>query len=72
MKTPFPHTEAAITGIKSKGRNDNIEVHYHCRMLELKDIPMIACIKWFHVDCEAVPKKILDDSQADWFCCYCK
>ena len=72
--TPFPHTEAAITRIKSKGRDD-IEVHCHCRMPELKDVSMIECTtcsKWFHVDCEGVPKKILDDSKADWFCRYCK
>ena len=71
----FPHTKLT-NGIKSlsKGRDD-IEVHCHWRMPEFKDIPMIECTKcskWFHADCEAVTKQILDDSQADWFCYYCK
>lgn len=70
---PFPHTKVVTTGMKSK--TDDTEVHCHCRMPELKDIPMIECSKcskWFHIDCEAVPKQILDDSLADWFCHYRK
>ena len=72
--SPFPHTEVT-TVIKSMRARDDIEVHCHCRMPELKDVPMIECTKctkWFHADCEAVTKQILDDSQVEWFCRYCK
>ena len=65
---PFPHL-ALITTSKSNERDD-IEMHCHCRMPELKDIECTS--KWFHVDCEVVPKLALDDSRAHWFCCYCK
>ena len=71
---PFPHSETVTRGIRSKERDD-FEVHCHCRMPELKGIPMIECTKcskWFHVDCEVVSKQVLDDSQAEWFCHYCK
>ena len=40
------------------------------RMPEIKDIPMIECTKcrkWFHVDCEVIPKQALHYSQADLF-----
>ena len=37
-----------------------------------KKIECTKCSKWFHVDCEVVPKQVLDDSQAEWFCHYCK
>lgn len=60
-----------------KSERDDIEVYFQCRMPEIKDIPMIECSKcskWFHVDCEAVPNQILDDSlaESDRFCYYCK
>ena len=48
--------------IKSKQRRDDVEVHCHFRMLELKDIPITECIKcskWFHVGLRlrSVPKQ---------------
>ena len=70
---PFPYTGAINTGMKSK--RDDIEVHCHCRMPELKGVPMIECSKcsdWFHVDCEVVPNDILEDSLADWYCKDCQ
>ena len=63
-----PYTGAINTGMKSK--RDDIEVHCHCRMPELKGVPMIECSKCsnlFHVNCEVVPNDILKDSLADWY-----
>ena len=50
------------------GKRDDIEVHCHCRMPELKGVPMIectSCSKCYHVDCEAMPNKVLEDSLAE-------
>ena len=44
-------------------------------MPELKGVPMIectSCSKWYHVDCEAVPDKVLEDSLAEWNCKDCQ
>ena len=76
--TPFPCTKRYL-GVDVPGHfkpkcRDDIEVHCHCRMPELKDVPMIECTKcnkWFHIDCEAVPGEILDNSRAEWFCKHC-
>ena len=68
---PFPHLAARNTG---PGKRDDIEVHCHCRMPELKGVPMVecsSCSKWYHVDCEAVPGKVLADSLAKWNCKDC-
>ena len=68
----FPHSAARNTGPRKR---DDIEVHCHCRMPELKDVPMIECTccsKWYHVDCEAVPDKVLEDSLAEWNCKDCQ
>ena len=35
---PFPHSAARNTG---PGKRDDIEVYCHCRMPELKGVPMI-------------------------------
>ena len=72
---PFPHTKVTTRIESLSKRRDDHEVHCHCRMPELKDVPMIECTKcskWFHADCEPVTKQILDNSQADWFWHYCK
>ena len=48
---PFPHS-AFTTTIKSKARDD-------------MDIPMLECTKrskWFHVNCEVIPKLALEES----------
>ena len=76
--TPFPCTKrymgVAVPGNFKPKCRDDIEVHCHCRMPELKDVPMIECTKcnkWFHIDCEAVPEEILNNSKAEWFCKHC-
>ena len=46
-----------------------------CRMPELKGVPMIectSCSKCYHVDCEAMPDKVLEDSLAEWNCKDCQ
>ena len=71
--TPFPSkqcTEISASAI------DKIEIHYHCRMPELKTTPMIEftnCSKWYHIGCcQGIPKKCLDDSTVLWLCSSCK
>ena len=76
--TPFPSTKrylgaAAPDNFKPKCRDD-IEVHCHCRMPEVKGKAMIECTqcnKWFHIDCEVVPENVLDNSADEWFCNFC-
>ena len=72
--TPFPHKRKVESATMTKSRDD-IEVHCHCRMPELKDMVMIECTEcngWFHVECETVPMVTLDNSEAEWFSCHCK
>ena len=35
-------------------------------------IECTSCSKWYHVDFEAVPDKVLEDSLAEWNCNDCQ
>ena len=50
---------------------DDIKVHCHCRMPEMKGTAMIectSCLKLFHVVCVKAPTKNTKD---EWFCQSC-
>ena len=71
--TTFPQRKG--TSSKRAIVYDEIKVHCHCRMPELKNVAMIecnSCCNWFHVFCDNVSKKCLDDSSTEWFCNNCR
>ena len=71
--TPFP-----LKSSSSSSRvitSDNIEVHCHCRMPELKNVAMIQCnycAVWYHVLCEDVSEDCIANVELEWFCRTCK
>lgn len=71
--TPFP-----VTNLKGKTARkivcEDIEVHCHCRIPEMKNVAMIECTgcsRWFHVFCVVVDETCLDNSGIEWFCQKC-
>ena len=72
--TPFPQA-ANRPASKRAVVQDEIEIHCHCRMPELKNVAMIECcfcLKWFHVLCDDVDIKCLDNSDTEWLCKHCR
>lgn len=67
---PFPHrSRLSMKSIIY----DVFDVHCHCRMPEIKNVPMVectGCTKWFHICCTEVelPENV---SESDWLCCTC-
>lgn len=71
---PFPQTtNTSINGVGVKCTED-IEVHCHCRMPEMKNIAMVECslcYTWYHTVCEKVREECLNNNECEWYCENC-
>ena len=53
---------------------DFIEVYCECRMPEIVRVDVVQCGKsseWFRVHCVHAPRKVMEESNVDWFYCLC-
>ncbi len=70
---PFPHKKVG-KGEETVKCTDDFAIYCHCRMPEIKNVPMIECSKckkWFHAICEQVSDSALNISETEWLCCFC-
>ena len=74
--TPFPQSGRTCTSTDGVKCTEDVEVYCHCRMPDMKNIPMIECsncLTWFHTVCDCVKNEYLDvdRSELTWLCKNC-
>ena len=74
--TPFPQSGRTCTSTDGVKCTEDVEVYCHCRMPDMKNIPMIECsncLTWFQTVCDCVKDEYLDvdRSELTWLCKNC-
>ena len=69
--TLFPH-KTIVNPTSPVTQKEDLPIFCICRMPEQGEMVECSnCQEWFHVSCEVIPKKAIEESKVEWLCSNC-